>query len=79
MSHLDVVLDDIGPLQPLVFRDADLLPDVLQVAQRFIQARHSLRCEHLAAGTQPFGDKRFKMALTQNFAGRVRTRHNAES
>lgn len=46
-----MVLDDIGPLQSLVLRDADLLPDVLQVAQRFVQARHGLRCEHLAAGT----------------------------
>lgn len=50
MSHLYVVLDDVGPLQPLVLRDPDLLPDVLQVAQRLVQARHRLRRQHLATG-----------------------------
>lgn len=53
--HLDVVLDYISSLESLVLRDADLLPDVLQVAQRFIQARHSLCCEHLASGTHKPG------------------------
>lgn len=45
--HLDVALDNIGPLQPLVLGDTDLLPDVLQVVQRFIQARHHLCRQHL--------------------------------
>lgn len=51
-AYLDVVLDNIGPLESLVLRDADLLPNVLQVAQRFIQARHRLRCEHLATRSE---------------------------
>lgn len=51
LSHPDVVLHDISSLLSLVLGDTDLLPNVLQVAQRFIQARHRLCCQHLAAGT----------------------------
>lgn len=50
-SHLDVALNNIGSLEPLVLGDTDFLPDVLQMAQRFIKARHRLCCQHLAAGT----------------------------
>lgn len=45
--HLDVAFNNTCPLQPLVLGDTDLLPDVLQVVQRFVQARHHLCRQHL--------------------------------